>query len=760
MKIIKRFISLLLALTLIVTMLAGCSSLNLKNVDNILNKGEWVEYLGRSFGLESEEKSGPYFSDISKDNELFSIVQACVEWDILKKSDTFNSKDKITREFAFATLVRAIGTEITGIDYSASDTDFAMYAFKNGIAESKSWVYMHEGVREEEAKQFVESATALAFAKKYDEHNNTTYNNTLKHETDETKYKVDQVDNIVTIQGENTDYKIGDTIAFGEGVDTVYVKVTGVEKKGGKTILNTEMPDVGDVFEKIDFAGTSYITDPSQVQCEDGAELIAFDGVEMVGVAQKPQIKELGKVDENTSAVLTNPVKKSKSKGSKSLTIKLGYGTKGPLFEVEPKHSEGLSSIIGIHGTNSDAGEIKKWTTEKELPAKTKKSTKWDKVSDKYKKGWSITGTLTINDFTVSTDVETKEIMGATVGMKSMDVTTSSKTSLEGTFTGYLTEELKVATVIIPILGPLGVKVGIKIYGEINGEFSVKYEVENNTDITYRKGKGTKKVSSTKDSFTKQFQVTVKVGVEFSLAVSLGTFAVFSIALDISMKASAKVGKTWLNYSKEGLFLKGGDEVYLEDKQDALLVCVELKVVAPIVTFKLSLFPDIKWLTLTLINWKIADEKNAAIKSSVFKAHWEVEGNGLAYKGEECTIDSLTEYKYETPDEAKEDENYDESTTIGDEHHFLFWLDTYSVEVSKGEEAEINILGMPHGYAVGDVKYSTADKNIAVVSKVTPDTEDVQRGKITITGKEVGTTVVKLKVGKEPAVSIVVMVTD
>lgn len=756
-KYIVKIISFIMVLTLITTTFSACSSLNLNNVEAALTKGQWIGYLGDFFGLDGSDTDEQYFKDVSVNDELFPYVEACVNWNIIPKSEKFNDSEKVTREYVFATLVRAIGDKVTGLGEYPSDKEAAEYAVKSGLASSKSWLYMHEGVTAEEAEEFAESAAAIALTREYAEYDNTEYNSNLKQHEDVSDCIVDQVDNIVTINGENPGYKVGDIVAFGEGVDTVYVKVKNVKENDGKTVLETETPDLEDVFEKIDISGTSYVTDASQIQCEPGAELIEFDGMEVVGVNEKPVVKDLGSVSDDANLCFSD-IKKNKSNTSKNFTFKLSFGSKGPSVEIVPnvnKFTSFLGTSVGFNGVKPNADEISKWCSEKTLPERTQKKTGWASVEDKYKAGWSLTGTLTVNDFTVSTEIDTKEILNKTIGLNSMDITTSSKTSFNVALKGYLSQELKVATVVIPVVGPLGVKIAIKVHAEINGQLSYTYEVENKTNVSYSTKKGAKQTSSTTDSNKVEFQVEISVGVEFSLAVSLGSFSVVEFALDISVKVTAKIGWTWLNYSKEGLYLKGGDEAYLEDRNDAFLVCLEVKAVLPVVGLTVKLFPDVKWLKLKIVDKKLVDEKKAPIKAGVIKLHWEFEGNKFVYKGDECLKDSLVEYKYEGLDEAKEDENYDEETTIGDEHHFLTTLDTYLVEMNVGDYAEVNVVGMPHGYSIGDIKCSVEDSNIAQLKSVEPT--GVQSGAIKLYGNTPGITTLNVTLkGKDSKVTVIV----
>ena len=120
----KRFLSLILALILIVASLSSCSLPHFgfgggddnggdKNNDSpaeeiYITRAEWAELLCLYFGIDTCTTEQPYFVDVVSTHPLFACVQACVEWEIfdLDKSK-FNPNEYATIEFVVESAINA-----------------------------------------------------------------------------------------------------------------------------------------------------------------------------------------------------------------------------------------------------------------------------------------------------------------------------------------------------------------------------------------------------------------------------------------------------------------------------------------------------------------------------------------------------------------------------------------------------------------------------------------------------------------------------
>lgn len=92
----KRIIALLLTVVLLLGTFTGCADGHFRFKDDTsLTRGQWVDKLADTFGLDDFEENEPYLSDVSNSDPIFNSVQSCYEWGILRD---INKKLKKTME--------------------------------------------------------------------------------------------------------------------------------------------------------------------------------------------------------------------------------------------------------------------------------------------------------------------------------------------------------------------------------------------------------------------------------------------------------------------------------------------------------------------------------------------------------------------------------------------------------------------------------------------------------------------------------------
>lgn len=771
MKVLKRIISILLVVALMITTFSACSSFNLKNMDNILTKGEWIDILGNHFGYENENDTEAYFSDVSKDDDYFRNVQACVEWGVIKASDKFNPDVNITKEYAFATAVRAIGNEITGLDDDVSDKVAAKKAKDLGLAESQSWTYMHSGVTAEEAEEIGKKAAVLFCGREIVNHDNTTYQEDVIIQENIEGVILDTVDNKVTIPNDKAEqkYAVGDIVVFGTGKNLRQVKITSVTERNGKTEYDYEIPEIYEVYDEIDVGGKGVLEDVSDVKCEDGVTLSEADGVTMLN-ALKPAIAEsLGLANENDN------VTDVADDATLKFDISFGSGTK---LEVKPSYESGSTSIEGSYnnerfGNNDDYeinatenGEVVDASGQKipadliekyekqEITTYKNGAKKTVTTGHEYKKGWKVTGSVSVSGLNPSVDIKTKKFLGAPVGFKSFDIVCNPTFNGSISVEGYVSIEKTIATVAFQA-GPITIEVGLKMAVDLNGKVTFGISIKQSNSISYSEKNGFKKVSDSETKPYVDFEATLKITpVKIILKLCIGWFNLIDASISAAIEFSLKLSGAYFVYSQEGLFKKGGDEVKLEDAKNGFLFCREYKLVLPIIELELGTSESLLGKIGLSFHWTIMAEEDAPLKSMVLKAH--CEGEALN-KVDQCTLDTLEPYKYENPDEAKEDENYDESTTTGSEAN-VFTIDKYTIDVEKGAQKTVTVSQLPKGYSIGDCEFTSSDNDIAKVVDLIPNQDG--NGEFTVEGISEGnaTITVKTKDGKYQQSVLVIVI--
>ena len=105
----KRIIALLLSMIMLVGAMAGCADGHFKFEDDTkLTRGEWIDALARTFGMDEYDNEEPHMSDVSSEDSIFGSVQSSYEWGVLRDLSKKLKKDKATTlEFAVTTAVYA-----------------------------------------------------------------------------------------------------------------------------------------------------------------------------------------------------------------------------------------------------------------------------------------------------------------------------------------------------------------------------------------------------------------------------------------------------------------------------------------------------------------------------------------------------------------------------------------------------------------------------------------------------------------------------
>ena len=99
---IKKILTLLVLCLLLP--FVGCKN---KVKDTLIN-GEWLTELTRQAGITSYQQDEPYYLNISSNSPYFSVVQSSVEWELLTPSKAFDPSATLTREMVAYTLMNLI----------------------------------------------------------------------------------------------------------------------------------------------------------------------------------------------------------------------------------------------------------------------------------------------------------------------------------------------------------------------------------------------------------------------------------------------------------------------------------------------------------------------------------------------------------------------------------------------------------------------------------------------------------------------------
>ncbi|MCM1114554.1 MAG: pilus assembly protein N-terminal domain-containing protein [Clostridium sp.] len=766
MKYKKRIISLILCLVFITSLFSACSTINPNNINANITKGEWIETLGRYFGMDTYKQSESYFLDVSNDDSFFPYLQSCVEWEIIPSGEKFNPNSKINREYALSKIVYAIGSNITDLTLSNNDDkSAAFYAVDLKIGESKSWIYMHEGLTMDEAEKLLELATATYASEQIAEYDHSKLADGVKIQSlnDANVTHINIKDNKVLIYDLNAkdNYNVGDVVVFGEGKSKKALKITKIQSEEERIILSTESPALEEVYETIDFSSIGSLESLDDIETIDGVEVTSFNSepvntntdvlekvnVEPLGIANSDfQTEEvLRKEDRIKGAELSLSVSindKGEIKVDKSISglkgsASVGTKTEDDILdkeEIENNKKDWLDKVDSKGNPVSKSDIENQGLNSNDLPSSD--STESKEVAEKkspLSAGYEVKGTISLKD--VYIDV-VADVTVPLLRVNELSVAPNAKIETSVSVSGKASFEKEIGTLKF-MLGSTGFEIDahLLLSATLSGEVKLSWAINNNTKIEYKNG-NLKKTSSVTGENSAEVSAKFEWGVGLRLVLAACFLPdkfnrVLNIDLTIGQSYSVKGKATNLILigSEKKLYRKGGDEDKSIGYNDAILICAEYEKISPIVKIKFG--TDSK----TLVNkLKLTFEAELIGKKGIFKKvdaetkHYEI-GNGVVKK---CSLEGLE--RYVADKELEEDVTENQTTASNDNVNSLngLQIDTYALEVEKGKTGTISILSYPEGKNIDDISVQSYDTSIATVT--------IKDGKIIVIAKKEGTT--------------------
>lgn len=254
----KRIIALLLSLVMLLGILPGCAEGHFRfDNDTNLTRGEWIDTLAKTFGLDEYTKEEPYLSDVSSDDPIFKSVQSCCEWGVLRDvTNKLKKQDSATLEFVVTTAVYATGADLSAYDGKDYSEKAIKYAEINKIVD--------EGLHYNERATGQQCSDILAAAQ-------NAYLNTEINPIDKVVLNAavsdERTTNAIKSVGNDTYLfsgkkpSVGDVcIAPGtkENPDGVAIKITDVTDNGDGTYsAKTMTPELYEVFDEVEYAGVA-----------------------------------------------------------------------------------------------------------------------------------------------------------------------------------------------------------------------------------------------------------------------------------------------------------------------------------------------------------------------------------------------------------------------------------------------------------------------------------------------------------------------
>lgn len=380
----KRFISILLIIvTLLTTVmsLGGCSTQN----NASLSIGQWLMMVDEAFGMQSYTSDEPYFSNVKSDNPYFAAVQIAAEWDVIDKSQSINTDDKLTWEKALVTLVN-VGN-FTKKDLTEDEKiEYAISNFDNSIR--KYW--MNRIIPAEKATVLLGKAQEkwanLIYTERVEE---TKYAEGIKdysqEETKITDYKVTDEGNVVIPLSTGVNINEGDVYVLssnGDVLGTNAYKAQKIINDGTNLYIenSTEELDLYDIAEEI-YVEETYIPTMENTVIRDGNGNIISIGSNVVPQSNTASDYKIQTLEYTENEAKVQPLKSSVSHTFEidGWEVGLKYNLDGA-FDLEA--SIETPNILDVEDTSNKELKVEASVAVKDLTVTNKIDYSWFELKE------------------------------------------------------------------------------------------------------------------------------------------------------------------------------------------------------------------------------------------------------------------------------------------------------------------------------------------------------------------------------------------
>ena len=719
----KKIIAFLMALALLVGGLLACNRPEQggQQTDEVaeVSRGEWISMLSAEFGMDNYQSDAPYYSDVSQANDLFSYVQSCREWGVLKQTEgAFKQAEGATLGFVVSTAVYAVGADLSS--YSGEDEEKS-YRFAeeagmvpvgidySAFATKAQCDYILDGAKDVYLKQSVTPVDRVVLDENVQSSDGIRWIAETEYLFEGLKPEVGQI------------YSVPSTPEYPQGTA---IKVGSVrENEDGTFSVSTTQPELEEVIEELEFAGTvapkfeDIIPGEgmtiSRLAKQDKQQVI-FAKVITSG-SQKPMIQgTTTSADDHSSDSLSFEVSVNFTKG----TVELESGWGNSKLQLE-------SLLSGIGNASPDLGEFfektsvfpdktlfgpDKYSNEEAIQAyknglidvdtlKAELVKSQDKdgkentpnITSKFKGGYEILGKLAIENLyvTVQYDLE-RGFLGVPVGIKSLTLETNYSVTASLSVKGKLTEELKICTVPIPLGWGVSLDLSVILYAEANGELAVKVELTDNTRVEYSGGNARKTNARSADfSATGTISISAGPGIKAELKV-----------IGISL-LDAKLTGTFLLEAKGEISLgtewTETEETISIDRKTSMKFGI--KGYFPVIKLEIGTSKDSLANKIGLtFKWDILKKEDAPLKLNIYE--------------KEVVI---WEDHQELPRNEETVSTEEESASTVEQLVEILKISEFSLHLMKGETATITA-EYPSGYKAEDFVWVSGDSSVATVS--------------------------------------------
>lgn len=760
----KKFFSLVLAFLLTLSTLTGCVDTHFRFKDDTsLTRGQWIEQLAATFGMDDFEKDEAYFSDVPATDSIYTAAQSCHEWNVLRDiGKKLKKNDGASLEFAVSTAIYATGVDLSN-EVGKNDREKAInYAVENGII--PSGLNYSKWVTAEQSQELLSAAQLAYLNQSFTPVDKVKFLDTVSDQRNSNELTaINEGEYLIRNRKPN----VGDVlIAPGtpENPDGVAIKITEITDNGdGTYTVKTCTPELYEVFDEVEYAGVAIpkfedIIPADGVQITQGSTIspVSYQTDEDVSYktmalnytsTDKPVVATLGSLS-NDSDIIPLGIGDSKetalsftatcnfTKGTVSINpawsnasinieqLLTGSGSATPNKGSDDQYNESLVSgewfkktsvfpdknLFGKNPYDNDKA-IEDYKSGKisadELRNALKKSQTKDglektpNITNKFSGGYEIVGSVSISDlyFIPKYKLKTAKVLGIDTGVP----TGIESFSIETNYS--VSASLSVKGKLENELTVCSIPVSLGGVGTLKFDLIIYAELNGEIAVKASISNNTKTEYSsgkTKKTTTQSSSASAEANLEFETGPKIkAKLSLCAIPfIDAGVSAAVKVKSSGaIKYSTDW---SETDDNFVINRKTTMGYNLDLYV--PIV--KLSIGTDKSTLANKLnikFTWTLvgAEGSNAPLKA--------VEVNLL---DDEVIIwqDSQTLPKNEGKEESSSGDNQSSSQSPGGNMQ----ISSYYINLMPGEETAIE-LDYPNGYGADDFKWSTSDKNVVTV---------------------------------------------
>lgn len=703
----KRIISLLMVFTMFIGLLAMAGCNNEKEVADVndteeekqlLTKEQWIMGLGSVFGMNEYISDEIYFTDVSKESELYPFLQSCAEWGIFAQTGMeFKPEQLITRKEAVETAV--IASEV--LNNSTEEDVYKEcipYALKAGILKSDKNEYLEENITQLEGQDILDWALSEYHNREFVEYSNVE----LKEEVqDLTQYEVVLSEDFetATITADVPEIlEVGQVFIASGTMEYPYGiarKVVSVDyDENGNQVIVTEEPALEDIYAELDFA-TRVVPELDDIVVSDGVTVASVDDDNFVfASASSNGLQPV--IGKNNNSKLKNVAKGASYKFNVNFT-------KGTVkFSPEFETSLGkFTADVASNGGDPKASELFK-VSNVLYKGKADGTMLIDQVENKFEGGYEIFGDIKISNLYVEAEAKPHKAFGIITGIDTFDIKVNADADVSLTVKGTIKESITLSTfhIATPVPG-LTVRLDLVVSATANGEIKVALEATNLTTVTYSGGKIKKTTDSSAELKPIVAGITIEVGPEIKAMPSVLGIKI----IDVSVAFTGQVKFTSTTENEEFEDAKEGQPVNVKETYWVL----SGKYTVPIVKLKVGY--EKKAIIKLGLNWELVGPKGLikVSEKEMFKNRVLI-NQDVTYLETETEVDTETE---SLNTELLESTQNSEGILS---NQGVINISTYMLNLKVGEVSTIEIVGLPDGYEMSDIMWETENSSIATVS--------------------------------------------